>query len=113
MSAEVVWSCMRKGAAYTKKNQGVVFSFRSVDNKHRTISADAGRRRAVSVANGKVYKIEEGKTTKSRYTPKRAKKVLETFRADIMNKVAKKVRAQKKYISRKAGVFAAKKTVKK
>lgn len=112
MSAEVVWSCIRKGASYTKKQQGVVFSFNSVDNKHRTISALAGRRRAVDVAAGKLIKVEDGKVTKQRFTPKRSKKLLEGFRADVANKVAKKSRAQKLYISRKASPFAAKKTVK-
>eukprot|EP00461_Guttulinopsis_vulgaris_P001257 UN01257 len=110
MSAEIVWNAIAKNAAYTMKRAGVVFSHRSVDNLHRQNSSQFGRRRAVDVThNGKLIKIEDGKTSIHRYNAKRGKKLLENFRVGALNKVTRKHRLAVRAASKKASSFTAKK----
>lgn len=112
MSAEIVWNIIGKNASYTKKNQGVVFSHRSVDNLHRTNSSQYGRRRAVDVVGAKLLKIEDGKVTTHRYNSKRGKKLLEGFRLDALNKVHRKRRLSVRRAAKTAGAFTTKKVTK-
>jgi hypothetical protein len=113
MSAEVAWSVVRKAANYTKKQNNTVFSFQSVDGFHRQQTAKFGRRRSVDVTKGgKLIKIDDGKKTVHRYNTKRAAKLLDGFRGDLMNKASKKVRFTKMVRGRKAAGYSTKKAKK-
>ena len=109
MSAEIVWSIIGKNTKYTKKQNGTIFSWNSVDNLHKASTAVAARRRSVNVIKGKLYKQADGKTTVHRVNKKRAGKLVEGFRADATAAIVKKARFQKRAASKKAGDIATKK----
>ena len=112
MSAEIVWSIIGKSAKYTKKQNGTVFSWNSVDNMHKASTAVAARRRTVNVVGGKLQKVEADKVAVHRVKGKRTAKLLQGYRTDAIRAVNKKARFQKRACAKKASAFVEKKAKK-